>query len=424
VHIGYFVEQQYNPVPEEEVLLNGGFFGLSNKYFDRKTGAALYHRYIKEFLEAERVGYDSMILNEHHANPACMSNSIMIEAAILAYASHRAKIVLLGTPLPIMKNPLRAAEELAQIDLISNGRLVPGIIRGAAWEQVASNTNPALNRELFDEAHDFMLQAWSRPGPWRYEGKHFHYRFVNPFVRPMQEKPPIWVPGVISPETVIWAAEHRYPYVALGTEVAATAKMWKLYGDTAQRMGYQVGPENFGYFQKVVVADTDEEAYELGKGHIFGGSFTPTRFASLPGYNSKDAVKNYANKFYEFLRPRATLDPTDIPGLRQSFADNYAKHQETMHVITGTPKTVIPKLRARLEALRPGIFTIWGPEGPIPHEKTMRMMKLVGDEVLPALREIGKELDLTDPFQVEPGSRPLPANGQWNPLVPTQVAAA
>ncbi len=178
------------------------FFGLPNEYFDPEVGAKLYHRYITEYLEAERVGFDAMVLNEHHANPACMSNVMGVEASILAYASKRARIVLLGSPLPIMKNPLRAAEELAMIDMISGGRLVPGIIRGAAWEQVASNTNPAFNRELFDEAHDFLVQAWTRPGPWRYEGKHFHYRFVNPWAKPLQKKPQIWIPGVISPETV------------------------------------------------------------------------------------------------------------------------------------------------------------------------------------------------------------------------------
>ena len=116
-----------------------------------------------------------------------------------------------GVPLPITKNPLRVAEELAMIDLISGGRLVPGIIRGASLEQVASNTNPTHNRELFDEAYDFMMKAWTKAGPWRYEGKHFHYRYVNPWARPMQEKPPIRVPGVISPETVVWAANRNFP---------------------------------------------------------------------------------------------------------------------------------------------------------------------------------------------------------------------
>ena len=416
MHIGYFVEQQYTGLPEEAIIENGGFFGLPNRYFDPAHGAALYARYLEEYLEAERVGFDSMVLNEHHANPACMSHCIAIEAAALAARSSKAKIVLLGAPLPITKNPLRVAEELAMVDMISGGRLVPGIIRGAAWEQVASNTNPALNRELFDEAHDFLIKAWTTPGPWRYEGEHFHYRFVNPWARPLGDKLHIWVPGVISPETVVWAAEHRYPYVALATELHATAHMWNIYGETAQKAGYQVGPENFGYFQKLVVADSEEEAYELGKGHIFGGSFTPSRFGSLPGYNSKDAVRNYATKFYANVAVRITMKD-DLPAQRKALQDHYDRMIATGHIILGTPDQVIPKLKHVLDVLRPGILTIWGPEGPVPHENVMRMLQLVGEQVLPEVRAHGEKLGLTDPFQRYPGERPLPAGGRWEPLV-------
>jgi hypothetical protein len=78
--IGYFVEQQYGPLDEEAVYKNGGFFGLPNEHFDPAVGAQLYHRYITEYLEAERVGFDAMVLNEHHANPACMSNVMGVEA--------------------------------------------------------------------------------------------------------------------------------------------------------------------------------------------------------------------------------------------------------------------------------------------------------------------------------------------------------
>lgn len=46
----------------------------------------------------------------------------------------------------------------------------------------------------------------------------------------------------------------------------------------------------------------------------------------------------------------------------------------------------------------------------------------MGKEVLPVLREFGKEFDLTDPFQKEPGTRPLPAGGKWEPLVKAQAA--
>lgn len=420
--IGYFTEQLYSELPEDEIIKNGGFFGVANKYFDPKVGAQLYHRYISEHLEAERQGFDMLVLNEHHSNPACMNHVITIEASILAYASKTAKIVTLGVPLPITKNPLRVAEELSMIDMISGGRLVPGIIRGASFEQVASNTNPTHNREIFDEAYEFMVKAWTTPGPWRYEGKHFHYRYVNPWTRPLQAKPLVLVPGVISPETVVWAAKRCLPYFALGTEVNATRRMWDLYGQTAQEEGYQVGPENFGYLQKLVVADTDEEAYELGKGHMFGGSHATPRYSALPGYNSKVALKDYANKFYALMNPKAS-DPTNVALQRQALLDNYPKLVEAGHIIVGTPKTVIPKIRKVLEQLRPGMFAVWGPEGPIPHEKVVRMLELMGQEVIPAMREMAKDLDLADPFETELGARPLAANGQWKSIVPEAVPA-
>ena len=107
------------------------------------------------------------------------------------------------------------------IDVISGGRLVTGWVRGAGSEQFAHNANPAYNREYFTEAHDFIIKAWTQPGPWRYEGKHFHYRFVDPWPLPTQKPhPQMWIPGVLSPETVLWCAEKRYPYIALCTLLA------------------------------------------------------------------------------------------------------------------------------------------------------------------------------------------------------------
>ncbi len=417
MQIGYFTEQLYSNVPEDEIIKNGGFFGVPNKHFDPKVGAELYHRYIGNLLEAEKHGFDMMVVNEHHANPACMNHVITVEAAILAWASKTAKIVTLGVPIPITKNPLRDAEALAQIDMISGGRLVPGIIRGASFEQVAANVNPTENRERFDEAYEFILRAWTEEGPWRYEGKHFHYRYVNPWCKPLQKKPLVLVPGVISPETVVWAAKRCLPYFALGTAVPETKKMWDLYGETAQGMGYQIGPENFGYLQKMVIADSDEEAYELGKGHMWGGSHATPKYSALPGYNSKLALKKYVNTFYRLMNPKAE-NPFDVEQQRKALLDNYPKLVEAGHIIVGTPKTVLPRIRKVLEALRPGMFAVWGPEGPVPQDKVLRMIHLMGAEVLPAMREMSKELGLTDPWEVELGSRPLAADGKYRSLVP------
>ena len=243
---------------------------------------------------AEELGFDGVMLNEHHDTAFCMGSVMDVEASILARITKKVKIVLLGNPLPVVGNPLRLAEELGMIDMISGGRLVTGWVRGGGSEQFASNANPAFNREYFNEAHDVVIQAWTKPGPFRYEGKHFHYRFVDPWCLPIQKPhPPIWIPGLLSPETVIWCAKHRYPYIALATFLEPTVELWNIYRDAAAEEGYQVGPENFGYLQKVYVAETDEKAREIAKWDMFGGAgigyslFGQPQWMFPPGYNSK-----------------------------------------------------------------------------------------------------------------------------------------
>ncbi|HVN91268.1 MAG TPA: LLM class flavin-dependent oxidoreductase [Candidatus Binataceae bacterium] len=424
MHIMFFTERAYHGLPEDEVFKLRSFFGVPNKFFDAQKGAAQLNMYIDEKIYCDELGFDGVMLNEHHGTPFCMGAVMDVEAAVLAKTTKNVKIVLLGNPIPTVANPLRLAEELAMIDMISGGRLVPGWVRGAGSEQLANNANPAYNREYFDEAHDFILDAWTKPGPWRYEGKHFHYRFVNPWVLPVQKPhPPIWIPGLISPETVVWTAGHKYPYVALATMLEPTLELFNMYGKLAADQGYQAGPENFGYLQPVFCADTDEKAYELGKGFMFGGGFSHfarPEWMFPPGYNSKAATRRLAaqhanpNLFRGTLNPDA--DPTsdaEVQALKKAMYAGYPDWQKQRQVITGSPETLIKKLRYILEVLRPGIFSFWL-DGPYDPKDRRRCVELLGKEVMPALRQIAKELELTSPFEVKPGSRPL--SGGYRPV--------
>src|SRR5216683_498162 len=421
----WFTERAYHHVPEEEVLKLHSFFGIPNTYFDPAKGAQLLNQYLDEKLYSDELGFDGVMLNEHHGTPFCMGAVMDVEAAILAKQTKRVKIVLLGNPTPVVSNPLRLAEELAMIDMISGGRLVPGFVRGAGSEQIANNINPAYNRERFNEAHDFIVKAWTTPGPWRYEGKHYHYRFVNPWQLPIQKpRPQIWIPGLVSPETVVWCAEHRYPYVALCTNLEPTVEMSNLYADTAARMGYQAGPENFGYLQNVVVAETEERATELGRGFVYGGgfgSFARPEWMFPPGYNSKEATKRLAKAFTdprtgaEILR--FTEGEIDTEAVKRSIDTGYQSSQESGLIITGTPTTVIAKIRSLLEVLRPGIFGAWYHHGPMSYQDRRTGLRLFGEEVLPAMREMAKELKLPGPYEQTPGIRPLPASGKREPVV-------
>src|SRR5260221_3389752 len=166
---------------------------------------------------------DGVMLNSPPATPFCMGGGPMnVEAGILARIPQKLKIVLLGNVLPIWDDPLFLVEELGMIDVLSRGRLVAGWVRGTGRESVSHNAQSPYNWERFQEAHDFIVKAWSTPGPFRWEGEHYNYRYVNPWARPIQQPtPPMWIPGGLSRDTVKWAAAHRYPYIMLGAHEQA-----------------------------------------------------------------------------------------------------------------------------------------------------------------------------------------------------------
>ena len=433
MHIMCFTERPYYHVPEEQIIKNASHFGVPNTYFDPVKGSELYNTYLDEAVYAEEMGFDGIMLNEHHGTPFTLGAVMDVEAAILARITKRVKIVLLGNPLPVA-DPLRLAEELAEIDMISGGRLVPGWVRGSGSESLFNNANPAFNRELFNEAHDFVLKTWTTPGPFRYEGKHYHYRLVNPWVLPLQKPhPPIWIPGVASPETVVWCAQHRYPYIALATFLEPTIEMLNLYADVAAQEGYQAGPENFGYLQRVIVAETEEKAQELGKGFMYGGgifTFARPEWAYPAGYNSKAATRRLARVFtdpktgQQLRRVTPSESAEDIEETRRHIYASYQAELDNQQIIVGTPKTVIAKLRKFIEVLRPGIFALWYAHGPSSHADRMTSLRLLGQEVLPAMREMAHELDLVDPYERKPGSRPLPPSGVREPVVGQTVVAS
>ena len=207
----YFTEQPMSAYPAQEGLDFGATaLMFSNKHFDPVAGSRLYNEYLEHYIYAEEMGIEGFMLNEHHNAPFCMQAKCNIFASILAAVTKNAKIVLLGNPLPLAENPVRLAEELSMIDMISKGRLVSGFVRGGGQEQLAAGVSPAYNRERFQEAHDLVVAAWTRQGPFRWEGAHYQHRVVNPWAVPLQKPHPrVWIPGVISKETIVWAAAAR-----------------------------------------------------------------------------------------------------------------------------------------------------------------------------------------------------------------------
>jgi alkanesulfonate monooxygenase SsuD/methylene tetrahydromethanopterin reductase-like flavin-dependent oxidoreductase (luciferase family) len=409
--VGYFTERPYQDP-------SSGYFGatgkpledlgMSNSSYDPIIGSQLYNRYLDEKVYADEQGFDGLMLNEHHSTPFCMGGVMNVEAAIMARITKNSKIVLLGNVLPIWDDPLWLVEQLSMIDMISGGRLISGWVRGTGRESVAHNAQPPFNWERFQEAHDFVVKAWTTPGPFRWEGEHYQYRYVNPWARPIQQPhPPIWIPGVMSRNTVAWAAKHRYPYIMLATELEPTLQSFDYYRAQARENGYEAGSEHIGYLFKVHVDETEELAEAAARKYVQGpsnpflegnqGIIRPF-IQNLPGLTQRDALLPTSSVFAAARsRGRATdqQQPADYNG-------TFEQQINRMSIITGTPKTVIPKVRHVLEYLRPGSIFFWDGDGAMDHDDAMRSLRLMGEELIPAVREMSKELDLKGPFERDP----------------------
>jgi alkanesulfonate monooxygenase SsuD/methylene tetrahydromethanopterin reductase-like flavin-dependent oxidoreductase (luciferase family) len=338
--------------------------------------------YFEELQYCTEVGFDGVMINEHHNNPLCMMPSVNVIGAVLARTTTKGRIVFLGNVLPIHDNPLRVAEEIAMIDILSGGRVVCGFVRGIGQESLATNTNPVYNRERFDEAHDVIIKAWTTPGPFRWEGRHYDYRVVNPWVRPLQQPhPPIWIPGVASPESVTWAARHHYPYVALAPPLDLVEEIYDLYDQVAAEEGFTPTDEHRGYAVRVNVADSDDQAYEEGKNFYWqlGTSFgvTPRHWQAPPGYISRAAAKGQREQ------RRTTAASITPGGPNLTYEEAHATHQ----IVTGNPDTVIRKLQHIMDVVDPGYMIFWGREGPMSHTVAKRAIDLMVQEVIPAIKE-------------------------------------
>ena len=366
----HFTEMPYPYFPPEaEVELNSPRVILPNQYYDAKVGADLYNRYLDDYIYADELGMEIM-LNEHHQTATCTDAIISISGAVLARQTKRAKICLLGNPLPHRDNPLRVAEEVAMLDCISHGRIISGFVRGVGTEVHPANTNPVLTRERFEEAHDLILKAWTTPEPFNWEGKHWHYRYANVWPQPYQKPhPPIWITGT-SPDNIPWIADHQYNFAAFLMAYDDVTRLIDIYRRRSAEQGLPApGNERFAYLALTYVAETDEQALDEGKELMwYTGRRRHPGFSNPPGFNS--------------VRTNMMI----LSGIDKPRGDTFDSLRSKGIVIAGSPTTVVKQIK---EWHNRGIghLLMMNHAGSLSTELTRRSMKLFAEEVYPEIRE-------------------------------------
>jgi alkanesulfonate monooxygenase SsuD/methylene tetrahydromethanopterin reductase-like flavin-dependent oxidoreductase (luciferase family) len=326
---------------------------------------------------AEQLGFDVIGVNEHHQNAYGLMPSPNIMAAALIQRTSRAKVLILGNALPLYDHPQRVAEELAMLDVMSAGRIIAGMVIGLGVEAYSYEVNPTFIRERYREAHDLIIRAWTEPGPFHYEGKHYDFRWVNTWPRPYQQPhPPIWIPGSGSLETLRFVAERRYPFTALPFSQFEVMREHfdALREYAASNCGYEVPPEQVGWPCLLYVAETDARARQEFEPHFWYLAKKllrlPREYMFPPGHTSVESQLRPGHAKRKFI----------------TLLSSWKEAEDGLYAIVGSPDTVRQKLREGIKASGCGIIQGIFQVGSLPHELTMKSTELFAKEVMPALR--------------------------------------
>lgn len=347
-----------------------------NSHYDPVRGERIYNEYLDQLVAADRLGFHALCVNEHHQNAYGTMPSPNIVAAMLAARTERAKIAILGNGICLRDHPLRIAEEVAMLDVISGGRIISGFVRGIGAEYFSLNLDPSQSRGRFLEAHDLIVKAWTEPGPFVWDGEHYHFRYVNVWPRPLQQPhPPIFCPSQGSSETIAWAAERRYPYICTYTPMDQLVRYYDMYRELATTQhGYEAGPEKFGWTSVVYLADDEKTAQREIEPHLryFAERCfaLPPQMLMPPGYTSGASLRG-------FLNARAVGGRAAEPTL--------APDAERGEALIGTPDQVGERLLRQMERAGAGIFMGAFHVGDMPHAKVMRNLERFADKVMPHL---------------------------------------
>ncbi|MFY9762912.1 MAG: LLM class flavin-dependent oxidoreductase [Xanthobacteraceae bacterium] len=377
-----FTEQAYYPTWNDH---SGSLrVILPNRKCDPHLAADLFHRYYDEYQLCDELGIDVM-LNEHHQTATCMSSSVVIGLAVLSRITKKSRLLVLGYPIGHRPDPLRVAEELSTIDVISRGRLDMGFIKGIPYEIPASNRNPTELMDRFWEAHDFIIKAMTtHDGTFNWEGEFFHYRQVNVWPRVWQDPhPPIWSTTGSSTQARV-LGERGYVMATLGTGFG-TRKLYDAYRKGyLGKFGRAPGADHFAYLGLVAVAHDKEEARKRGDliaGYLRTSAIVHVPFRNPPGYIS---VEDNARMLRGETPPRGFTKDGRAINIHATSVDDLI---DAGVLFCGTPDEVYDQIIAFCEHCGGmGNLLMMGQAGFLTHEQTVDNLTLFSREVLPRLK--------------------------------------
>jgi alkanesulfonate monooxygenase SsuD/methylene tetrahydromethanopterin reductase-like flavin-dependent oxidoreductase (luciferase family) len=237
-------------------LFGGGKIGRMNPLGDSHG----YRDFIEYIKDADRLGYESLFVVEHHFTGV---GQLSASLNLLTYLAAVTKRIRLGTAVVVLPwhNPALLAEQVATLDVLSGGRVDFGIGRGyrkAEFDQFCIPIEEA--QERFDECLEFILRAWTTEGRFTHESKHWKYKNIVVEPTPTQKPhPPIWMAGG-SLESITRVANSNFNLLLdqVGS-IALTFERLRTYLDAQEKQGRARDASRVGVARALHVIRSESE---------------------------------------------------------------------------------------------------------------------------------------------------------------------
>ncbi len=315
---------------------------------DRKVPLpAVYERALRRIDVMERTGYDAVWLAEHHFTGYSVCPSVHVMATHVAARTQRLRIGTAVT-LAAFYHPLRIAEEVALIDVLSGGRVNWGAGRGFDATEFANfGVEPAESSERFREAVEVVLAAW-RSEQLHFSGKFHRFDGVEVLPKPLQRPhPPTWV-AATSPDAIAWAASRGLsilmdPHSTHGE----IARKREAYRAQLESHGFAFAGRSLPMARLIAIAPTDAEAEEVARrgARWTTGSYVKTKTMNAFRHDGAeiDPVEHYLRDVIIHGSPAKVLD--ELARLRSEMFLDYLMlaplSERTFELFT---TEVLPKL--------------------------------------------------------------------------------
>jgi natural product biosynthesis luciferase-like monooxygenase protein len=347
-----------------------GHFCLPTYFADVDgTVGGFMRRFVDFLVESEALGFDSLWANEHHFD--AYGGLIPSPPILLSALAQRTRRARLGTSIVVLPlhNPIEIAEQMAMIDLMSDGRVELGVGRGfVAYDYDRFGVALEGAQDRLKDGLELILKAWSGE-PFSHHGPHYRYDNLQVWPRPQQRPhPPVWLSCSGTPASFEFAGKQGYSILTVAYRgVEPLMKLNRLYRDTWTAAGRKADQCQISTHYQVVLAENGREAKGI----------------------AEQALRRYT------AATTHTLDRARADRERSAMAERQKVAQDLLdidrmvaecRVVAGTPGEAVELLERAQDMMGLTQVDCTFYFGGIPFEQAQRSHRLFAEKVMPKLR--------------------------------------